>query len=165
MDEEVEDADPDVYVFDDDTTYLSTDILNAAGLGSLKVYANTSIEIASDADLVLEASHGSGAVELVARRIDDYGSITIPGGTVAFYNDVNTTSASIDMDEWIHLYDGAVIDVSGETWNNFNDPDGLPDQLHLNGGTIILQGRGKLAANAEDSDDSEGVIHRRGSGG
>jgi len=157
LDEEVENADPDVYVLDGDTTYLSSDILNAAGLGSLKVYANTSIEIRSDADLVLEASHGSGEVEFVARRIDDYGSITVPGGTVAFYNDVNTTSASIDMDEWIHLYDGAVIDVSGETWNNYNDSDGLPDQLHLDGGTIILQARGKLASNAEDSDESEGV--------
>jgi len=136
-------------------TYLSTDMLNSAGLGSLKVGANLFIDVQADARLRLAASHGTGELLFKARRIDHRGTIEMPGGKVAFYNDVNLTNgenvaenrpltdiSGNPVAEAIRLHAGSVIDVSGETWNNWNNPHGVPDRMHLDGGTILLQARG-----------------------
>ena len=139
-------------------------MINQAGLGNLTIAANRTIEIKNDADLKLAASQQQGEVELIARRIDHSGSITIPGGSIKFYNDVNTvTSLSGTTEEGIWLHSGSVLNVAGENIDRWNDPAGLPDQLHLDGGDILLSGRPKTEfASVAASSHSTGVFIEQG---
>ena len=155
-------------------TYISTDRLNRAGLGSLSVAANLSIDVQADATISLAASQGTGELLFKARRIDHHGAIDMPGGSVFFYNDVNITngedtvqnvplldSAGNGLDEAIVLYDGSIIDVSGETWDNWSDPDAVPDRVHLSGGEILLQARGTQSTD-QAMDAATGVFIESG---
>ena len=166
----VEGAHPDVAMLGNDTTYISTDLLNAAGLGSLTAAANTTIEVQSDAHLKLAPSQAVNSpdenyqLQFKARRIDHHGTIESAGGRLAFYNDVNRTTGSSMTDssgnrvgEAIRLHAGSVIDVSGETWNNWNNPSGVPDQMHLSGGDVLLQGRCTNVPSHPEQDASRGI--------
>lgn len=137
----------------DETTYLSADMLNDAGLGSLALFANQSIVTEADTTLNLAASHNQGSLIMVARRILHQGEIIMPGGTVILNNDYNITNVDgvTEVADGLWLAAGSSIDVSGETIDQWRATtiDNVP--THLEGGTIELIGNDYIIREDYDS--------------
>jgi filamentous hemagglutinin len=91
-------------------TLLSSDIINAAGLSSVSLYANRKVVLDQGASISLSpvnytlttvaadgtktSSAASATVNLAARDIDIFGSITVPGGKVTLAGMDNITAYS-----------------------------------------------------------------------
>ena len=148
----------------DQTTILSADMLNEAGLGGLSLFANYTIT--TDADAVIRLAGGITGAEadyrqtesnfremegmvMVARAIYHNGEIILPGGDVILNNDYNYTSElpGVEMERGIWLGEGSLIDVSGEECGRWRDTAAEPVAVHMDGGTITL--------NAQDYDDGD----------
>ncbi len=132
-------------------TILPADMISAAGLSALNILSDSSINIAKDAVLRLQAG---GELKATARLLIDRGTIYIPGGTAAFYSDENMTAYPggdseatankdyISMPEGVILTDTSRVDVSGEKLDNrlASVPGGKKLQHGIiAGGSVILQ--------------------------
>lgn len=150
-------------------TRLDAQQLSESGLSTLQIYANSSITIASDADLRLTSGgwqsgwydeRDSGVSDLVgsfsayARTIVNEGSVTVPSGSIAFYSTNNITgspllpnssaanSRHVDLDEGILLAPGSALTVAGEQVDNSNldvRASQWVPSVHTDGGQIILK--------------------------
>src|SRR5208337_5350858 len=90
-------------------TILSTNVLNAAGLSNLQIYANTTFTI--DAGAQIAVSPG-GSFTAVARQILSQGAISAPGGLVNLtLMDNGTTTSDPSLVSQIILAGGSSIDV------------------------------------------------------
>jgi hypothetical protein len=69
-------------------TVLSAATLNNAGLSSVSIAANATITVAKGTRINLNPGGAFGAT---ARRIEDYGAITVPGGSISLTLATNTT--------------------------------------------------------------------------
>jgi filamentous hemagglutinin family protein len=145
-------------------TAISADVLMAAGLSSLEIFANTTIRIESDASLRLNAG---GQFAAAARRIEQYGQIQVPAGTVSLLLRDNVTSFErvfeeenprfVPIQSRIYLAEGSLLDASGERVDNSGAraAEGKAIALaHTGGGSIVLD---------VGTADGEGVILARGS--
>jgi filamentous hemagglutinin family protein len=147
------------------TTYLSSAVLNNAGLSYLGLAANTSITVESGARINLVpagtfqtytdstgatvnaiANGGFDATFVArARKIVNYGDITVPGGNISLSIETDVTSNPtlqtgnnpnyVPIDERIYLAPGSVLSAAGQTI--YNVTTGLPAR-HINGGTINI---------------------------
>ena len=107
------------------TTTLSSEALNDMHLSSIHLWSNSRLMIAEDAFLTLEAG---GAFSGIGRRIEHFGTVTIPSGFVALKGSGNYRSQEVigseanpdytPMTERVFLASDSVIDVSGEKVDN-----------------------------------------------
>lgn len=117
------------------TSEISAAILNNAGLGTLKLYANNSITIDQTVDLTLAEL---GSAVLASKFIENQGSIRIPSGTVDMTLR-KTLSSSLDQNERIFLATGSAIDVSGLRLDNSTASSSGDVQFGFtHGGTVTL---------------------------
>lgn len=136
----------------DDTVRISTisaQAINQAGLGSLNLYANTSVSIAPDTSLNLAEL---GSLHLVAQQIDHRGAIRIPSGSVnmTLRGIGGSTTTLPDLIDRITLADTAAIDVSGLRIDNATGAFDSPPQFGFtHGGKVSL---------IDDNADSDGEI-------
>ena len=117
---------------------LSADTINGAGLGTLKLYANTTIDVEADVQLTLAEL---GAVDFVAQNIEHRGSIRIPSGTVNLtLRGIDGSGSTLpDMRDRIFLANDSVIDVSGQRLDNSTTALGTALQAGFTfGGNINL---------------------------
>jgi len=130
------------------TTYLSTDMLNSAGLGALYLNANLTVSVDRTAHLTMISLSDDSSASLFAvnaRKIDVYGAIDLPGGTVAL-NSVNNvtsydTNPAYSLTEHIFLADGSRISVAGDRIDNSYAAKRGNSQVdfgHTTGGKITL---------------------------
>ncbi|MFP4474805.1 MAG: filamentous hemagglutinin family protein [Desulfatibacillaceae bacterium] len=102
-------------------TYLSSDLVNSAGLDTLNVYSNTSIDIARDAAISLSPN---GTFQADARRIEVHGSIAATSGRVGMgirrtvTTDPNNNPSYVNLDEGIFLASGSSLSVAGRRVDN-----------------------------------------------
>ncbi len=134
------------------TTFLSTDKLNAAGLSSLQIYTNTTLKIDTGARI---AMNPGGSFTAVARQILDQGAISAPGGAVTLLLMDNITNSSVPLNSQIYLASGSSIDVSGQQINNsLAAGNGSVNNFsYIGGGQITL---------LDETTTGEGVIVRQG---
>lgn len=133
---------------------LSADTLNGAGLGTLKLYANTTIDVEADVRLTLAEL---GEVDFVAQNIEHRGSIRIPSGTVNLtlrgidFNGIERRGITLpDVRDRIFLANNSLIDVSGQRLDNSATALGTPLQAGFTyGGTINL---------VDNNADSDGEV-------
>ena len=136
--------------FDEDTSVIDVDVINAAGLGRLAVHATNEIRVAAGATLALDAGYGDIAtgtgsttrrgVEFKAQNIEIYGGIVAPGGHVDLEAFRMGSAALFDRRQ-IVLGEESFIDVSGQELNYFNgtaDSYGRHHPGYLQGGTISM---------------------------
>ena len=139
------------------TTFLSADMLNAAGLSKLSISTNTTLTVDATTHLALLPG---ATLSVLAREFDLLGSIRIPDGSVNVTLRGNLTEPQsnpgyIAVNEGITLEDGSIIDVSGEQVDNSHAGTGgaSPAVPHTGGGTIALE---------DLTDLGEGVIVNQG---
>ncbi len=138
------------------TSELSAAKINAAGLGSLKLYANTEIKVEKDVTLNLAEL---GAVDFVAQNIEHEGSIRIPSGTVDFTILGIVGSKIPNVKDRIFLADDSSIDVSGQQLDNSATGFGSPLQFGFtHGGTVNLLDENQNIPNGETPDDGEVIL-------
>ncbi len=109
--------DPGTNTLTNPQTVVSSKSLNAAGLGSLTLSANTNVTINSDASIVLSPG---GFFSATAGRIEHYGEITVPSGTItlqALGNNNAAESAGSEIED-VFLSPGSILDVSGQKVDN-----------------------------------------------
>lgn len=156
------------------TSYISSDTLNAANLGEIKLYANTRVVIADDAALELPnpASATSGAIRgtigaaaggrfaAQAKSVEHYGSISAPGGEVVLSLGRSSRQDLTDSREWqavgnqVHLARGSKIDVSGAEVDNSRASGRAERDFRITGGgTVRLN---------EETGFANGVVVARG---
>lgn len=132
------------------TTFLSAEILNEAGLGTLNLTANLTISTAETASIRLEPG---GVFTADARRIEHQGAIVVPGGAIRLIAGQNLTTEKdaagydnppdnyISLEEKIVLGKKSRLDASGErvdrrvSWGGGN-PQGFS---HASGGIITIR--------------------------
>lgn len=136
-------------------TEISAKTLDAAHLGSLTLLANAKITTDSDASIVLSTGGAalvlgtdgnksvllSGIFTAQAGRIEHYGDITVPGGTINLQT-VDHSSVQVTPNEEIYLGSGSRLDVAGEQIDNslVGRISGLSLKSgQIQGGTISLQ--------------------------
>lgn len=125
---------------------ISSETLNAAGLGRLELYANNAIEITEDAKINLA---DLGKVDFQARNITHLGSVKATSGEVTF-TIPNNISGAFDKPERIYLGPQSVIDVSGERVDNSRVDIGTPYQYGFtDGGSVTF---------IDDNDKDSGEI-------
>jgi filamentous hemagglutinin len=152
-------AGPDVP--EDGKTVLSSDILNAAGLSSLSLYANGNFTMDAGAHLSLasvnrkldDGTLKGTTINVKARTIDFSGEIDAPGGSVTLALANNYTSYEKDykyaadnpdyqsLTERILLDSGSRISVAGDRIDNTQAARGVDQPLafgHSAGGLISL---------------------------
>jgi filamentous hemagglutinin len=145
-------------------TAISADTLTAAGLGSLEVFANTTIRLESDAHIRLNPG---GQFAAAARRIEQYGQIQAPSGAVSLLLRDNLTSFDrvnleqnprfIPLQSRIYLAEGSLLDVSGQRVDNSHAELARRSDMvlaHTAGGSVMLD---------VGTADGDGVILARGS--
>ncbi len=125
------------------TTYLSTELLNSAGLGSIALNANTEIRLETGADIAMASG---GLFAATARGIDINSHISAPSGTVTLATQESVTgfseNAFVDMPDLIHLGEHAMISTTGERIDNtLIRSEGAPAAMvgRLDGGTVTMQ--------------------------
>jgi filamentous hemagglutinin len=142
-------------------TILSTNVLNAAGLSNLQIYANTTLAI--DAGAQIAVSPG-GSFTAAARQILNQGAISAPGGQVNLTLMDNVTSfepisaSNPSLVSQIILAGGSSIDVSGQRINNsaLNPRAATADNFSFVGG-------GKVSL-FDETQSGEGVLVQNGAG-
>jgi filamentous hemagglutinin family protein len=114
------------------TAYLSDEMLNRSGMGTISLFYNNTFTIAADTDVqlspgaTLTAAKVANAGNVETTNVVVNGSVRIAGGTIKF-----------GADNGITLGSGAVLDVSGRWVNEFDT--GIPsDAPKINGGSVTL---------------------------
>ncbi len=129
---------------------LSSETLNKAGLGSLSLYANTTIKVDDNVNLKLAEL---GSVDFRANNIEHRGSIRIPSGNVSFTLLGNTSSDNLALKDRIFLSDHSMIDVSGTRLDNSTASLGSPLQSGFTRGGAV-----NLTANTGSKDSGEVIL-------
>jgi filamentous hemagglutinin family protein len=131
-----------------DVTVISASTINAAGLSNLSLYADTTITTESGAQINLSPS---GAFTAFARRIEDYGSISVPSGVINMI--ISDYLPAVDgLDGRIFLASGSTLDVSGRRIDNTlagTTSAVSSDTSRTSGGTINLY---------DETDNGQGVF-------
>ncbi|MGO9018926.1 MAG: filamentous haemagglutinin family protein [Syntrophobacteraceae bacterium] len=140
-------------------TILSTNILNAAGLSNLQIYANTTITIDAGAQVSLNPG---GSFTAVSRQILNQGAISAPGGqvsltlvdTVTSFEPISPSNPALVSQ--IILSGGSSIDVSGQQIDNstLNGSAGTSDNFSFIGG-------GKVSL-FDDTQSGTGIVMQQG---
>ncbi len=150
-------------------TWLSDDLLNNAGLGSLQLNATRSVVTESDTELSIAAG---GSLTMSARRILHQGSIEVPSGTVQLSIKSNKSSERYLVGttenpdyvseeelgpERVELVAGSSISTAGEMIDNYTSALTGTSQSELfglmDGGDIIIR---------DQTLKSRGVVLREG---
>lgn len=136
-------------------TTLSSKTLNEAGLSRLDLHANTRVAIEEGASVSLRPG---GAFTATSRRIEQYGSIAVPAGSVTLTTKDNITTdfSGAASDSRIFLAGGSRIDVAGEKVDNSRAARGNDAPVvfgHVNGGTVDVK---------DKTDHGDGVIIKSG---
>jgi filamentous hemagglutinin family protein len=160
-------SDPNISTLATSQTDISAKTLNAAGLSSLTLYANAKITTDQDTHIFLSpggsflsADSGvsvsqsndltglnvsqRGAFTSKAGRIEHYGDITAPAGTINLVIKDNSAvpASNVPQNEEIFLASGSRLDVSGQKVDNSlaGTIAGIPLSAgQSQGGTITLQ--------------------------
>ncbi len=132
------------------TTTLPADVLNAAGLRSISLAANTTITLEKGANVTLNPG---GAFNARARRIESYGGITALGGSINLAIETNMTTNPLlqsmvvnpnhlPLEERIYLAGGSSLVARGERINDTSasiSTQGMTTSGHTAGGSIKVQ--------------------------
>jgi filamentous hemagglutinin family protein len=97
-----------------DVTVVPAETINEAGLGNLSLYADTTITTESGAQINLSPG---GTFTGYARRIENYGSISVPSGTINLIIS-DYLPAAAGLDGRIFLASGCSLNVSGQRIDN-----------------------------------------------
>ncbi len=139
----------------DGKTYISSAVINDAGLGTLEIYSRKNIIIEEDAEISLASG---GDFYAAARNIIHYGEISVPGGNIALRLLSNITTDSVTLTgneniayvpvedlemgfERLYLAEGSILNAAGEQIDNslIADIDNYdPETGLLSGGTVTL---------------------------
>ena len=122
---------------DEDTTYISAEIINAAELSEVMIYANGSIAV--DSDAVLTLAEG-GEFSATAARILHQGAIYAPGGHITLKSEYTIDAG---FDEYIYVDSGSVLSVAGTQIDYSLLSASVADYYGsdlLDGGTITITG-------------------------
>jgi filamentous hemagglutinin len=160
-------------ILDPGKTVLSSVALNNAGLSKIYLAANKTVTIEKDANISLvparqEQADGTArtsTLEIAARRIEHFGTITVPGGDIKLVIEGNKTTNPADEDyvslnERIFLADGSALDVKGERVDNrlVANAGSIRLGAHTTGGSITILDR---TVN-RNIDQQEGVAVSKG---
>lgn len=136
------------------TTFLSAETLSRAGLRRIDLNANGGVTIGEEASVTLRPG---GAFSATARRIDHFGEIRVPAGSVTLKTKDNITSPpESGTDSRIFVAGGSRILVAGETVDNSpaaKGNGGPASILHTGGGTVTVK---------DGTDFGQGVILQTG---
>ncbi len=158
------------------TTLLSAPILTNAGLGTLNLAANTAITVQKGAQITLNPG---GTFQASARRIENYGGITVPGGKISLLlqtdvtsnltildssNNLTANSRYVPLNEVIYLGEGSSLVAGGERIDNTGataSSTGVTTSGYVKGGSIAIQdqtvtGQGVFVAPGASLDVSGG---------
>lgn len=140
-------------------TILSAGILSSAGLSKIAIAANTGLTIESGARITLNAG---GAFDVRARRIENYGSVTVPGGSISFNLEANKTTGTDDLSELIYLAPGSLLSVAGEQVDNLiasRSSGTISSSGHIDGGSVSLIDQTLKTFDTDDEkEQGQGVI-------
>ncbi|MGA9110651.1 MAG: filamentous haemagglutinin family protein [Smithella sp.] len=129
-------------------TVIPAGTINAAGLSSLSLYADTTITIDSGAQITLSPG---GNFTAYARRIEDYGSVSVPAGQInLILSDYLPADAQLTGE--IFLGSGSSLDVSGQKIDNTlagNTSAAAPVSGQISGGSISIE---------DQTDNGQGVF-------
>jgi len=133
-------SDPNASPLTNQQTEISAKIINAAALGSLYLYANAKITTDSDASITLAPG---GTFYAQAGRIEHYGKITVPAGTINMEtaDGINVSTADVPQNEEIYLASGSSLNVAGQQVDNSlvgKISDASVQSGQIQGGTISL---------------------------
>jgi filamentous hemagglutinin family protein len=124
-------------------TVLPAPTLTNAGLSALYLSANTTITVQAGAQITLNPG---GTFQAVARRIENYGGITAPGGTINLLLQTDQTSDPgssnyIPLDERIYLGPGSSLSAAGERIDDTGAAvfSGITTSGYIAGGSISIQ--------------------------
>ena len=135
-----------------DVTVISASTINAAGLSNLSLYADTTITTESGAQINLSPG---GTFTAFARRIEDYGSISVPSGVInMIISDYLPPDTQLTGE--IFLGSGSTLDVSGRRIDNAlagTTSAVSSDTSRTSGGTINLY---------DETDNGQGVFIKSG---
>lgn len=126
----------------DDASVISSDILNRAGLDTLKIYSNLGVAIAEGVNLKLNTE---GTFLSETRFFSNAGSITAPSGSIYVTISDNKTSfvdndAYHDIDNSLILANGGVFSVTGDIreMSLLLTPEEITPAAQVDGGDISL---------------------------
>ena len=128
-------------------TVIPAGTINAAGLSSLSLYADTTITMDNGAQITLSPG---GNFTALARRIEDYGTISVPAGQINLFISDYLPSAQLTGE--IFLGSGSSIDVSGQKIDNTlagNTSAAAPVSGQIGGGSISIE---------DQTDNGQGVF-------
>ena len=129
-------------------TVIPAGTINAAGLSSLSLYADTTITIDSGAQITLSPG---GNFTAYARRIEDYGSVSVPAGQInLIISDYLPPDTQLTGE--IFLGSGSSLDVSGQKIDNTlagNTSAAAPVSGQIGGGSISIE---------DQTDNGQGVF-------
>ncbi len=136
------------------TAVVSSATLSNGGLSAVALYANKTITVGSGAQVTLAPG---GTFNATARRIENYGAIAVPGGTISLTlqpdmtNDPSNPRYDGSVGERIYLAPGSSLSVAGQKIDDAGSAvySGIVTSGHLAGGSIGL---------SDDTVDGEGVI-------
>ena len=121
-----------------DTSYISPDTINNAGLRQLTLYANDEVAIGADAEIRLESG---GTLDIASRDVTVEGRIAVPSAQAITINtmDIQTVSPGYTPKGGFFLASGAEINAAGERIDNSAvSEDGNPQTGLLDGGNITI---------------------------
>ncbi|MGD0277879.1 MAG: filamentous hemagglutinin family protein [Smithella sp.] len=135
-----------------DVTIVPASTINAAGLSNLSLYADTSITTESGSQINLLPG---GTFTAFARRIEDYGSISVPSGAInLIISDYLPSDKQLTGE--IFLGSGSSLDVSGQKIDNTLAGDtsaSSPASGQIGGGSISIE---------DQTDNGQGVFIQSG---
>ena len=129
-------------------TVIPAGTINAAGLSSLSLYADTTITIDSGAQITLLPG---GKFTAYARRIEDYGSVSVPAGQINLII-WDYLPADTQLTGEIFIGSGSSLDVSGQKIDNTlagNTSAAAPVSGQIGGGSISIE---------DQTDNGQGVF-------
>ena len=129
-------------------TVIPAGTINAVGLSSLSLYADTTITIDSGAQITLSPG---GNFTAYARRIEDYGSVSVPAGQINLILS-DYPPADTQLTGEIFLGSGSSLDVSGQKIDNTlagNTSAAAPVSGQIGGGSISIE---------DQTDNGQGVF-------
>ena len=139
-------------ILSSDVTIIPAGTINAAGLSNLSLYADTTITTESGAQINLSPG---GAFTAFARRIEDYGSISVPSGAINLIIS-DYLPPDDNLSGRIFLASGSILDVSGQRIDN--TLKGNTSALLLSTGQT---GGGSISI-LDETDNGQGVFIKSG---
>jgi filamentous hemagglutinin family protein len=145
-------------------SYLAAETINASGIDRLIINSNTLVITKPGTELRLPTG---GEVAIAARRIEHYGEIVAPAGTVAMTIESNWTEVPShesyqELEQRIYLADGSRIDTSGERQDNAavveNGQSPVPGVQKAGGSVLLHDNTTDNFENIYDLPQGDGVI-------